>query len=79
MSIATIDINIKQAATFRLSLNYKNRLKKSYDVTGFRSRMQIRDTGGALIADLSTENGGITLNPVLGGIDLQFPTMVFWP
>jgi hypothetical protein len=67
---ATVPIDLMQGATFRLGLVYKNRLKKPYDLTGYRAHMQIREASGSLVHDLSTENGGINLNAVPGGIDL---------
>lgn len=70
MTIAKIDLELYQGATFRKGFTYKNRLKKPYDLTGFGARMQIRDASDALIADLNTDNGGITLGGLAGTIDL---------
>jgi len=73
--IPVIDILIKQGATFRLWFNFQDRFKQPYDLTGFRAHMQIRDAlNGALIHDLSTENGGIVLNGAPGDIDLYIPS-----
>jgi hypothetical protein len=66
-----IDIRIKQGATFRLALNYMDQTKTSYDLNGFTAHMQIRTSSGSLICDLTTENGGITLNEDgVGNIDI---------
>jgi len=66
-----IDMPIKQGATFRLGLNFQDRFKQPYDLTGFRAHIQIRDpVDGKLVHDLSTENGGIVLNATPGDIDL---------
>lgn len=73
IDIPVIEILIKQGATFRLGLNYQDRFKTPYDLTGFRAHMQIRDVSRALIHDLSTENGGIVLNAEPGDIDLYIP------
>lgn len=70
---AIYQIDLMQGATFRLGLVYKNRLKKPYDLTGYRAHMQIREASGSLVHDLSTENEGIILNAVPGGIDLHIP------
>jgi hypothetical protein len=70
IEVATIALKMYQGGTFREGFVYKNRLKKPYDLTGYRARMQVRDAAGALIADLTTENGGITLGGVAGTIDL---------
>ncbi|PHS21160.1 MAG: hypothetical protein COA84_16045 [Robiginitomaculum sp.] len=32
------------------------------DITGYSARLQARDRGGALMLDLSTSNGGITID-----------------
>jgi len=66
---AVIPLKIYQGGTFREGFIYKNRLKKPYDLTGYRARMQIRENGG-LVTDLSTENGGIVLGGIAGTIDL---------
>lgn len=68
--VAPVALKIYQGGTFREGFTFKNRLKKPYDLTSYRAHMQMRDTTGALIADLSTENGGITLGGTAGTIDL---------
>lgn len=70
MTAAVFDISIKQGATLRTGFVYKNRLKKPYDLTGVRAHMQIRDAGGSLIAELTSENGGIAIGGDTGTIDL---------
>lgn len=67
---ATINMTIYQGATFRQGFTYKNRLKKPYDLTGYHAHMQIRNSAGDLIANLSTEDGGIVLGGSAGTIDL---------
>jgi hypothetical protein len=36
------------------------------DITGYSARLQARDRGGALMLDLSTSNGGITIDGLAG-------------
>lgn len=70
MTAATKNFIIEQKATFRKRLVWRDARKRPIDLTGHFARMQIRDTAGAIIATLTTENGGITLGGALGTIDL---------
>jgi hypothetical protein len=67
--VAIIALKMYQGGTFRQGFTFKNRLKKPYDLTGYRAHMQVRDSGN-LVADLNTENGGIALGGTAGTIDL---------
>lgn len=40
-----------------------------YDLSGATARMQIRDMDGELLVDLSTANGGLTIDVAAGRID----------
>lgn len=82
------DITINQGATFSLILTYYTDDTETtpVDLSGYTARMQIREfkDSADTIADLTTENGGITLGGALGTItlsisatdteDLAFPT-----
>ena len=68
--VASVALKIYQGGTFREGFTFKNRLKKPYDLTGYRAHMQIREAAGTLVADLNTENGGIALGGSTGTIDL---------
>jgi len=70
MTAAVKNLVIEQRATFKLRLAYKNAQKKPINLTGFTAKMQIRDAGGSLIANLTTSNGGITISGSAGLIDL---------
>lgn len=68
MSAATKNFIIEQNASFGKSMTYRDKTKKPINLTGFSARMQIRDTAGLMVADLSTGNGKITLGGVTGVI-----------
>jgi hypothetical protein len=70
MTAATKNLIIEQKATFKKRLVYRDKLKKPINLTGFSARMQIRDTAGALLNDLSTDNGKIVLGGTAGTIDI---------
>ena len=70
MAAATKNLTIEQKATFRKKLTYRDAKKKPINLTGFTARMQIRDSQGALITDLSTENGKIKIGGSAGTIEL---------
>lgn len=70
---------IEQGATFTLGFNwYRESLTvpgtagDPYDLTGCIVRMQIRKTQqGDMLVDATTVNGKITLDPLLGRIDVK--------
>lgn len=72
MAAGKLDLVIEKGATFRKTLFYKDSNKDAIDLTGYTARMQIRDTAAstAFLAELTTENGGITITPLLGQLDL---------
>lgn len=70
MPAAKKNLVIEQKATFRKRLIWRDARKRAIDLTGYTARMQVRDAAGELLADLSTENGLITLGAAPGAIDL---------
>lgn len=77
---------VTEASTNDVTLNSVNSLSYSTytsggvleynamtDLTGYTSRMQLRNkiTDTAVLLELTTENGGITLNPTLGTITIN--------
>ena len=71
------------AATHNLVIDKGGRYKKTFkkintdtrlpvDLTGYTARMQIREyqSSNTIIVELTTENGGITITPAEGKIDL---------
>lgn len=79
MTPAKIKLTIYQGATFRKSLGWAIRtgtgpgaILTPVDLTGCKARMQVRDEVGAplILAELTTENGGIALEPLAGRIKL---------
>lgn len=73
MKPAKKNLTVVQTATFARRLRFP-----SLDLTGASAHMQIREApGGALYADLTVANGGITITPGLPSIiDLLIPASV---
>lgn len=64
MPAAKLNLTIEQGAAFRYRF-----LVQNTDLTGYTAAMQIRDTveSGTVRLSLTTENGGITITPLIGG------------
>lgn len=73
MTAAVQNLVIEQKATFKKRLTCRDKFRKAINLTGFTAHMQIRDQAGSIIADMTTENGKITLGGVAGTIDLTIP------
>jgi hypothetical protein len=71
------DIEIHQGATFSLGFAYLDPAGVPIDLTGWTARMQVRDrVGGKVLADLSTENGSITIDPLVGRLQVTIARTV---
>lgn len=72
MAAGKLDLVIEKGATFQKTLYYKDKTKVAIDLTGYTARMQIRETpqSSTFVAELTTENGGITITGAAGQIDL---------
>ena len=69
----TLNFSIKKGQTFRKHLQFFEPDNVTpVNMTGWRARMQGRPEPGSdiLLFDINTENGGITLDPISGDIDL---------
>lgn len=66
------DITILQGATFQLRIVWKDAAGALLDLTGYTARMQIRErvSSTTTLANLTTENGGITLGGTAATVDL---------
>lgn len=66
------DLTILQGATFELRVIWQDSSRAAISLTGYTARMQIRERLSATttLANLSTENGGITLGGAAGTVDL---------
>lgn len=78
-----INLEIKQGATFRVSIYYKDSNNAVINLTGKSARMQIRAgySGTDLYADLTsalpyTADGDISITPNDGGIHIHIPDEV---
>lgn len=73
MAVSKLKLEILQGATFRKRLTWKTGSPAApVDLTGFSARMQVRGeiTDTAILIELTTVNGGITLGGAAGTIDL---------
>jgi hypothetical protein len=70
MTAAVKNLTIEQKATFKKRLTYRDKFKRAINLTGFGARMHIRTADGALVEELSTDNGKIVLGGTAGTIDL---------
>lgn len=72
MLAGLLDIEIEQGATFNLEFLYQDDSGTPINLTGMTARMQLRrqyNSPDPLII-LTTENGRITITPLLGKINL---------
>ena len=71
MSTGKCNFTIKQGSTFRKPFQWIA-AGTPVDMTGWTARMQVRSEVGSetVIAELTTENGGITIEPLEGKINL---------
>lgn len=67
------DITVEQGSTFNLTLTYKDQRGYVIDLTGYSARMQMRSavTSNTVAMELTTANGRIAIDPLLGKITLQ--------
>ena len=69
--MAVDNIKIDKGATFERNITWTDNSGTAIDLTGFTARMQIRKNyKSAIIQELTTENGGITLTALTGEIYL---------
>lgn len=74
MAAATFDFDIEQGATLIRPFRWRDGEGTPIDMTGCKARMQCRPTvsSGNVLLQLTTENGGIELDPTDGLITLTF-------
>ncbi len=73
MSAGYLDLYIEQGATYAQPIVWKDSNGDAVDLTGYTARMQVRKTisATAVIIELTTENGRITLGGDNGTITLE--------
>lgn len=77
MDTPSYDIEIRQGATFQIALAYRDPDGKPIDLSGFSAQMQIRDrVGGRVLAELSSANGRITIEPAEGRLHVEIPRSI---
>ena len=74
MSAATYNFEIEQGTSLIKSIVWKDSNGVVVNLTGYTARMQIRETvdSDAVLLELSTDNGNITITPTQGKITLEF-------
>lgn len=74
MAAGIYDIIIEQGADWRLVLTWKDEAGNALDLTGYKARMQVRETYASKVKvfELTTENDRIVL-PGDGVIELTIP------
>lgn len=72
MSAGQHNFIIEQGTTFNPVLTWKDSSGTPIDLSGYTARMQLREylESSTVVAELSTENGGIALGGVAGTITL---------
>lgn len=71
---ATVNFTIDQGTTFRKSFWWKDSTGTAIPLTGYTAVASLKNkSGGSDHLDLSTTNGGITLNATPGQIDFHIP------
>jgi len=72
MAAGEYDFTLEQGATFSKVLTWKDENGDPINLTGYTARMQLRRYPGdsELVAELTTENGGIALGGAAGTITL---------
>lgn len=74
MSAGTLNLTAEQGATFDTTITWQvGNPAAPVDLTGYTARMQIKDNfldSAIQVAQLTTENGGITLGGALGTIKM---------
>jgi len=70
--MGVINLTIKKGATWKQNLTYTDASGVIIDLSGYTARMQIRQTyqSAEVLAELTTENGGITITGGTGELDL---------
>lgn len=70
MSAGRYDITADQYATFSLPLTWQDASGATINLTGYTALMQVRDSTGALIIELSTTDGRIVVGAAAPNIVL---------
>lgn len=67
-----------QGATFSRTITWTDSAKKPINITNYTAKMQVRATveSSAVILELTTQNGRISLGGVLGTVTLNVPASV---
>lgn len=76
-AVAKVALLIMQGATFRHKFTWQGADKRSRNLTGYTAKMQIRATAAAtaVLQELSSVNGKISLGGNLGTIDLHLTAL----
>lgn len=72
MPAAVNNIVIEQGATLQLRFIYEDATETPINLTGYTARMQVRRKYASpdILLNFTTENGGITITPLTGTMDV---------
>lgn len=72
MPAGKVDLEIDKGATYNKTFYWKDSAGAAIDMTGYTAKMHIKQniSSTTVIAELTTENGGITITPLEGKIEL---------
>jgi hypothetical protein len=78
MPAAKHDITIEQGSTFKLGFAWRGDGGSIVDLTGYKARMQIRETvaSEAKLLDATTENGFLSIDAADGTVTLEISATV---
>lgn len=78
MASAIFDLVIEKGETYEKTFYWKDTNKVAINMSGYTARMQARSSSRAAntILNLTTENGGITITPLEGKIELTISDTV---
>lgn len=76
MPAGRYSFTIEQGATFSRTITWRDNASALIDLTGYTARMKVKDSAGATILELTTENSRITLGGAAGTIALLLTAAV---
>jgi hypothetical protein len=74
MTAAVYNFDFEQGTSLVKKLVWKDPDEEPINLVGFTARMHVRESfdDEEILIELTTENGGIVLDPLVGGIELRF-------
>ena len=76
MSAGNYELTIEQGATFNQIITWQDPAGAAIDITSFTAKLQVRDTKGSLLLDLSTTPNANGSKLTLGGSNGQITILI---